>query len=55
MTTIIMVATFAGFTTSQATQMFNFGFVVFVGLVSALLADLFVTPLLIKKFKIFGK
>jgi len=28
---------------------------VFVGLVSALLADLFVTPLLIKKFKIFGK
>lgn len=55
MTTIIMVATFAGFTTSEATQMFNFGFVVFVGLVSALLADLFVTPLLIKKFKIFGK
>ena len=55
MTTIIMVATFAGFTTSAATQMFNFGFVVFVGLVSALLADLFVTPLLIKKFKIFGK
>ena len=55
MTTIIMVATFAGFTTSKATQMFNFGFVVFIGLVSALLADLFVTPLLIKKFKIFGK
>lgn len=55
MTTIIMVATFSGFTTSKATQMFNFGFVVFVGLVSALLADLFVTPLLIKKFKIFGK
>ena len=54
MTTIIMVATFAGFTTSKTIQIFNFGFVVFVGLGSALLADLFVTPLLIKKFKIFG-
>ncbi len=55
MTTVIMVATFAGFTTSKATQMSNFGFVVFIGLVSALLADLFVTPLLIGKFAIFGK
>ena len=55
MTTAIMTFTFAGFTTSAATQMFNFGFVVFAGLVSALAADLFVTPLLIKKFKIFGK
>jgi predicted RND superfamily exporter protein len=33
----------------------NFGLVLVVGLGSALLADLFVTPVLIKKFRIFGK
>jgi len=55
MTTFIMCATFGGFMTSKCTMLFNFGFVLSIGLGSALLADLFVTPVLIRKFHIFGK
>ena len=55
MTTFIMCATFGGFMTSKCTMLFNFGFVLSIGLGSALLADLLVTPVLVKKFHIFGK
>lgn len=55
MTTFIMCATFASFMTSKCTMLFNFGFVLSIGLGSALLADLLVTPVLVKKFHIFGK
>ncbi|SHL54201.1 hypothetical protein SAMN05720764_11623 [Fibrobacter sp. UWH5] len=55
MTTVIMCVTFASFNTSCCTMFFNFGFTIVVGLASALAADLFVTPILIKKFKIYGK
>jgi len=55
MTTVIMCGTFVNFTTSKCIMLCNFGLVLVVGLGSALLADLFVTPVLIKKFRIFGK
>lgn len=55
MTTVIMCGTFVNFTTSKCIMLCNFGLVLVVGLGSALLADLFVTPVLIKKFHIFGK
>lgn len=55
LTTFIMCATFGSFMTSKCTMLFNFGFVLSIGLGSALLADLLVTPILVKKFHIFGK
>lgn len=55
MTTVIMCATFGCFATSKCTMLFNFGMVVVLGLGSALIADLSVTPILIRKFSIFGK
>jgi hypothetical protein len=55
MTTVIMCSTFANFTTSVCVMLRNFGLVLVIGLGSALLADFMVTPVLIKKFHIFGK
>lgn len=55
MTTVIMCSTFANFTTSVCVMLRNFGLVLVIGLGSALLADFVVTPVLIKKFHIFGK
>lgn len=55
MTTVIMCMTFGCFASSGCIMLFNFGMVVVLGLGSALLADLFVTPILIRGFAIFGK
>ncbi|MBP5365098.1 MAG: MMPL family transporter [Bacteroidales bacterium] len=55
MTTIIICATFLGFSVSDAIQFAHFGTLAVAGLASALLADLFITPALFKLLKIFGK
>lgn len=55
MSTVIISATFAGFVFSDATQMRNWGILAVAGMVSALLADLFLTPVLFKYLRVFGK
>lgn len=55
MSTIIVSATFAGFILSDATQIRNWGILAVAGMVSALLADLFLTPVLFKYLRVFGK
>ncbi|MBQ9212398.1 MAG: MMPL family transporter [Bacteroidales bacterium] len=55
MTTLIISATFLGFSISNAIQFAHFGTLAVAGLMSALLADLFITPVLFKMFKVFGK
>lgn len=55
MSTVIISATFAGFILSDATQMRNWGILAVAGMVSALLADLFLTPILFKYLRVFGK
>ena len=54
-TSIITSAVFACFATSACTMCVNFGVLAVIGIISALLADLFITPLLVKKFKVYGK
>ena len=54
MSTIIVSATFAGFILSDATQIRNWGILAVAGMVSALLADLFLTPILFKYLRVFG-
>jgi hypothetical protein len=54
MSTIIISATFSGFIISDATQMSNWGILAVAGMVSALLADLFLTPILFKYLNVFG-
>lgn len=54
-TSIITSAVFACFATSACTMCINFGVLAVIGILSALLADLFITPLLVKKFKVYGK
>ncbi len=53
-TSIITSAVFACFATSACAMCLNFGVLAVIGILSALLADLFITPLLVKKFKVYG-
>ena len=53
-TSIITSAVFGAFVTSPCAMNFHFGLLAIVGIVSALAADLFVTPVLVKRFKVFG-
>ena len=53
-TSIITSVVFACFATSACTMCINFGALAVIGILSALLADLFITPLLVKKFKVYG-
>ena len=55
MTSIITSSVFAGFCSSACTMCINFGLMAIIGIMSALLADLFITPILVSKFKVFGK
>ena len=55
MSTVIVSATFAGFILSDATQIRNWGILAMAGMVSALLADLFLTPILFKYLRVFSK
>lgn len=54
MSTVVISATFAGFISSDAIQMKNWGLLAILGMVSALLADLFLTPVLFKYLHLFG-
>ncbi len=54
-TSIITSAVFACFATSACSMCINFGVLAVIGILSALLADLFITPLLVKKFQVYGK
>lgn len=54
-TSIIASAVFAGFMDSCCLQFFNFGLLAIIGILSALAADLFITPILVKGCKVFGK
>lgn len=54
-TSIITSAVFAGFMESCCLQFFNFGWLAVIGILAALAADLFITPVLVKWCKAFGK
>ncbi len=54
-TSIITSAVFASFCSSACTMCVNFGLMAIIGILSALAADLFVTPILVTKCKVFGK
>lgn len=54
-TSIITSAVFAGFMDSSCLQFYNFGLLAIIGIMSALLADLFITPVLVKCCHVFGK
>lgn len=55
MSTLIISVTFAGFLFSSANQIRNWGLLAVAGMLSALLADLFLTPILLKSLRAFGK
>lgn len=54
MSTTIISMTFMGFCLSNCRQTVNWGVLAVAGMVSALLADLLLTPILLKYLKIFG-
>lgn len=55
LTSIVICANFSAYTTSEGLSFINMGILSVAGIVSALFADLFVTPVLIQKFHLFGK
>jgi len=55
MSTVIITATFLGFTTSTANNFRDLGVLAAAGLAAALLADLFISPVVMRKFKVFGE
>ena len=55
MSTVIITATFLGFLSSTANNFRDLGVLAAAGLVAALLADLFISPIVIRKFKAFGE
>ena len=54
-TSIITSAVFASFCTSDCTMCLNFGLMAIIGVLSALAADLLVTPILVNRCHVFGK
>ncbi len=54
-TSIITSAVFASFCSSACTMCLNFGLMAIIGILSALAADLLVTPILVNKCRVFGK
>ncbi|MCT4600057.1 MAG: MMPL family transporter [Marinifilaceae bacterium] len=55
LSTVVIASNFLMYTTSLANQFINLGILAVAGMLSALLADLFITPILFKWCKIFGK
>ena len=55
MSTVIISFTFLGFAFSDAIQVRNWGILAVAGMISALLADLFLTPILFRYLRIFNK
>lgn len=54
-TSVITSAVFAGFMDSCCLQFFNFGWLAVIGIMTALISDLFITPVLVEGFHVFGK
>ncbi|MCG8697662.1 MAG: MMPL family transporter [Bacteroidales bacterium] len=54
-TTLVLSANFLTYLTSEVKFYFFLGILAVSGMLSALIADFFVTPLLFKRFKIFGE
>lgn len=55
MTSFILVASFSVYLTSSARVFFHIGFLSILGITSALLADYFITPIMVKWTQPFGK
>lgn len=55
LSTLVISANFIVYTNSVSKSFIHLGALAVAGMLAALLADLFVTPILIKTFKIFGK
>ena len=54
-TTLVLSANFLTYMTSEVKFYFFLGILAVSGMISALIADFFITPLLFKRFKIFGE
>ena len=54
-TTVILCLTFIVFTVSQVNSMIYMGVLTFFGMLSAYMADIFITPILVSKSKPFGR
>lgn len=54
-TSVIASAVFSSFVVSDCNMCHNFGLLAIIGILSALAADIFITPILISKCKVFGK
>ena len=55
LTTVVICANFAVYTTSEGLSFVHMGMLSIAGIVSALIADLCITPILFQKFHLFGK
>lgn len=55
MTSLILSANFMVYTSSEVLMLMHMGILATAGILSALIADFFVTPILFRKFRIFGK
>lgn len=55
LTSIIITVNFSVYITSEGLSFLHMGFLSVAGIISALVADLCITPVLFSKFKIFGK
>uniref|UniRef100_UPI0035A02BF5 efflux RND transporter permease subunit n=1 Tax=Prevotella heparinolytica TaxID=28113 RepID=UPI0035A02BF5 len=55
LTSVVICANFAIYTTSNCISFIHMGLLSMAGIVSALLADLCITPILFQKFRLFGK
>lgn len=55
LTSVVICANFAIYTTSNCISFIHMGLLSTAGIVSALLADLCITPILFQKFRLFGK
>ena len=51
----ITSAVFDRFIDSWCLQFFNFGWLAVIGIMTALISDLFITPVLVERFHVFGK
>ena len=54
-TSIVLVFNFSAYFTSPANVLFNMGLLACVGIITALVADFTVTPILLKMAKVFGR
>ena len=55
LTSLIVSSNFAAYTISEGASFVHMGILSVAGMITALLADLCITPLLFRRFKIFGK